>query len=61
MAVAVITAKTGGRNVDITTREDKIFVILAVAVITAKTEELLAKNVTKKRNSKGENVGNNPS
>ena len=64
MAVTVITAKTGGKDVDIATRGDKIidiliiFVaktegkivdILAVTIITAKTGRLLAKNVIRKK------------
>ena len=57
--LATDVAKIGDRNVDITTQENKIVNILAVAVITAKTGRLLAKNVTKK-NSRDKNVENNP-
>ena len=60
MAVAVVTAKTGDGDVDIATRGGEIFVVLAVAVVTAKTEGLLAKNIAKKGDSRGENVENNP-
>ena len=58
LAVAVITAKTDGGDVDIATRKDKIVDILAVAVITAKTGRLLAKNVVKKKDSGDKNVEN---
>ena len=59
LAVGLATAKTGGGDVDIVTRGDKIFVVLAVAVITAKIDRLLAKNVAKEKGSGG-NIGNNP-
>ena len=49
LAVAVVTAKTGGGDVDLTTQGDKIVDILAVAVITAKIDKLLAKNIAKKK------------
>ena len=60
LAVNLITAKTGDRNINITTQKDKIFVILTVAVITAKIDRLLAKNVIKKGNSRNKNIGSNP-
>ena len=61
IAVLVIdVAKTGGGDVDIATQKDKIFVVLTVAVITAKTDRLLAKNIAKKRNNRDKNIENNP-
>ena len=58
--MAIDVAKTGDGDVDIATRKNKIIDILAVAVITAKTKRLLAKNVAKKKNNRNKNVENNP-
>ena len=49
LAVGLIIAKTGDKDVDIATQKDKILIILAVAVITAKIDKLLAKNIIKKK------------
>ena len=58
--LATDVAKTGGGDVDIATRENEIFVILAVAVITAKTDGLLAKNIAKRGDNKDKNIEKNP-
>ena len=59
LAVAVITAKINNKNIDITKQKNKIFIILAVAVIIAKIKKLLIKNVAKK-NNKNKNIENDP-
>ena len=60
LAVITATAKTGIGDVDIATRGGEIVGILAVAVVTAKTEGLLIKNVAKRGGSGNKDVENNP-
>ena len=58
------TAKTGdvavrGWGGGSATQEGEIFVVLAVAVVTAKTGGLLAKNIAKRGDSGDKNIENN--